>query len=558
MTSSEVIPSGAGSAGGALSGAGHWHRRSTAAAVAVLTLLGAALRLIPVNESGLWRDEVSSMVIAGFPTARDIITHSRLNEPHPPLYYLLLHGWLGIFGHTTAAGMALSVIFGVLLIPSVWLAGRRIFSPGVGLLGALLVACSPELIRYSTFLRPYSILPVLVVAATYALWSSLTRGGVYRWGGYLTCVVLMVGMHYWPLLIVASQGLIAGSWLVWNREWRQHRGKALILGVLLAVLCGPLAWKVVIADLISGHPPRPVPVWGPFVALAGVATGLPLPAAVALLLILLVVVSRYMYQRLGQRTDDTHQAEVLALGLTLGVAVVSMGPAWLLSFKSNMLQVRFLLMPAPLVLLALAWALVHLHRTRPLVTIVSLEALVAANLLGWHFDRFVHSNGRELAASVKSHARPSDLMVFAPSWVGASFSYYFRGSNEQLGFPLLRSESLGSLGDVARAMANPNAVSDVMAVLARAYDQGRRVWLVMERRSITDTVTTIDPSAPQTDESYSRTAIGRSNELRRELARLYGPPDTVTVPPDLRPVGELLQALLFSRDSSAASGGVSR
>jgi 4-amino-4-deoxy-L-arabinose transferase-like glycosyltransferase len=515
--------------------------------VVAITILGAVLRIIPFDESGLWRDEVSSMVVAGLPIG-DIITHTRLNEPHPPLYYLLLHGWLGIFGHSTAAGMALSVIFGVALIPIVWLVGRRLFSPEAGLFAALLVACSPELIRYSTFLRPYSILPVLVVAATYALWGSLTRGGVYRWAAYLTCVAVLVGIHYWPLLMVGSQGLIAGAWLVWNRGWRQHRRKALILGAALAVLCAPLAWKVLIADLISGHPPRPVPVWGPFVALSRVATGLPIPLAVVVLLVLLAVGARYLNQSLRQRTGDAHRAEVLALGLTLGVALVSLVPAWLVSFQANMLQVRFLLMPSPLVLLALAWALARLHRTRPVVAIIALEALVAANLLGWHFDRFVHSNGRELAGSVQAHALPGDLIVFAPSWVGASFTYYYRGPHQQLGFPLIRPEGLGSLGDVARGMAAPTAVSDAMAVLAKAKNEGRRVWLVMERRSITDTVSAIDPREPQTDETYSRTALGRANELRRELATLYGPPDTTAVPPDTRPVGELLAALLYTPD----------
>jgi 4-amino-4-deoxy-L-arabinose transferase-like glycosyltransferase len=518
------------------------------AAVVAITIFGAALRIVPLDESGLWRDEVSSMVVAGL-TAGDIITHSRLNEPHPPLYYLLLHGWLGVFGHSTAAGMALSLIFGVALIPITWLVGRRLFSPEAGVFAALLVACSPELIRYSTFLRPYSILPVLVVAGTYALSGALTRGGLYRWTAYLACVVVTVGIHYWPLLIVASQAVIAGIWLVWNRPRMQPLRKALILGTTLAILCGPLAWKVVFADLITGHPPKPVPVWAPFVALAQVATGLPISLAVAVLLVLLADGARRVYRSLRQQNANVLQAEVLALCLTLGVALVSIVLAWLLSFQANMLQVRFLLMPAPLVLLALAWALARLRRRRPVVAIIALEALVAANLLGWHFDRFVHSNGRELAASVQAHALPSDLIVFAPSWVGASFTYYYRGPNQQLGFPLIRPEGLGSLGDVARGMAAPNAVSDAVAVLARAKNQGRRVWLVMERRSITDTVTAIDPGEPQTDETYSRTAIGRTNELRRELARLYGPPDTTTVPPDRRPVGELLTALLYAPDT---------
>jgi hypothetical protein len=284
-----------------------------------------------------------------------------------------------------------------------------------------------------------------------------------------------------------------------------------------------------------------VPPWDPFIALARVSAGLPFVLALPVFGALLIGAVLWL-----RRHGTERRSEALALGLTLGVAVVSMVPAWVLSHKVNMLQVRFLLMPTPLVALAAGWAFARLLGIRRVLAIVLLEALVAGNLLEWHFDRFVHSNGRELAAAVQAQARPSDLIVFAPSWVGASFWYYYRSKNTMIEFPILHGQA-GSVGGVAAAMASPTSVNEVMAVLAPAKAGGRRVWLIMERRAITDSVKYIDPREPQTDASYSRTAIGRSNELRRALAGVYGPPDTTTVPPDTRPVGELLQALLFGR-----------
>ena len=35
----------------------------------------------------------------------------------PPLYYLLLHGWMAIFGETEAATRALSLVFALVAVP---------------------------------------------------------------------------------------------------------------------------------------------------------------------------------------------------------------------------------------------------------------------------------------------------------------------------------------------------------------------------------------------------------------------------------------------------------
>ena len=46
---------------------------------------------------------------------------------HPPLYYALLHGWIGLFGAGPVGLRLLSVLFGT-WHPSDYLAGRRMFS----------------------------------------------------------------------------------------------------------------------------------------------------------------------------------------------------------------------------------------------------------------------------------------------------------------------------------------------------------------------------------------------------------------------------------------------
>src|SRR5207342_2884801 len=81
----------------------------------------------------------------------------------PPLYYLLLHVWIRIFGSGDVAVRALSGVLGVIMLPLAYLAGRRLGggdpdrSRWTGWTMLLVVAASPYAIRYSTETRMYML-----------------------------------------------------------------------------------------------------------------------------------------------------------------------------------------------------------------------------------------------------------------------------------------------------------------------------------------------------------------------------------------------------------------
>ena len=66
-------------------------------------LVGVVLRFYP--DTPLWLDEALSVNIARLPVG-DIPAALRL-DGHPPLYYVLLHGWMAVFGEGNAAVRAL-------------------------------------------------------------------------------------------------------------------------------------------------------------------------------------------------------------------------------------------------------------------------------------------------------------------------------------------------------------------------------------------------------------------------------------------------------------------
>ncbi len=105
-----------------------------------LTGLLALSALVRTRELGvgLWLDEGLSIGIAGRPLA-DIPGVLR-QDGSPPLYYLLLHGWMELVGSSEAATHALSLLFALLAVPVAFWAGRLLFGERAGWVAALLTA----------------------------------------------------------------------------------------------------------------------------------------------------------------------------------------------------------------------------------------------------------------------------------------------------------------------------------------------------------------------------------------------------------------------------------
>src|SRR5436190_4188502 len=95
-----------------------WIVASAAAAVAA----GVVLRF--VLKSHLWLDETLSVDIARLPIGK--IPAALRHDGAPPLYYLLLHGWMRLFGTGDVAVRALSGVASVAALPLIHRAGKRI------------------------------------------------------------------------------------------------------------------------------------------------------------------------------------------------------------------------------------------------------------------------------------------------------------------------------------------------------------------------------------------------------------------------------------------------
>src|SRR5438552_8370468 len=112
----------------------------------VLTALSLFVRTRYLDGQ-FWMDEglsvgISSHSLTSIP---GVLRH----DGSPPLYYLLLHVWMGAFGNTEVATHWMSVLFGVLTIPvGAWVAWS-LFGRWAAFIAAVLFALNPFLTAYS-------------------------------------------------------------------------------------------------------------------------------------------------------------------------------------------------------------------------------------------------------------------------------------------------------------------------------------------------------------------------------------------------------------------------
>ncbi len=132
--------------------------------IIAILILALVLRLVNLNQS-LWLDEAVQAI-----TAKASLTgifQEITGDFHPPLFHLLMHFWVRIFGASEISLRMPSVLFGVGTVYLVYLIGQTLGSKKWGLIPALLFATAPFHIYYSQEARMYSAVTFFIAGSIY-------------------------------------------------------------------------------------------------------------------------------------------------------------------------------------------------------------------------------------------------------------------------------------------------------------------------------------------------------------------------------------------------------
>ncbi len=391
-------------------------RRLMAAAVVVVLVVAVVLRFWTTSD--LWLDEALTVNIARVPL-HEIHGYLR-RDGSPPLYYYLLHFWISVFGQSDLAVRSLSGVFGVITLPLVWLAGRRLGGRRLGWIALLLLASSPFAVRYDTETRMYSLVALLTVLGFLALDRSLSRPRP----GNLVAVGAVTGLllytHYWSLYLVGTVML----WLLWEAwrgrpEWRAGARAAFaatVVGCLTFLPWLPTFW---FQTRHTGTPWATTATFASMVSAVSSFAGGGSSSGRALALMIFGLAGLGVF---GMASDRRHiELDIRTRPLTRPLAVVVIGTlaaalaGGLLAkstFDARYASVVFV----PLILLVAVGVTSFLDRR---VRVAVLALAVVVGLAGSIPDVTTNrTQAGQVAAAIATYGKPGDIVAYCPDQLG--------------------------------------------------------------------------------------------------------------------------------------------
>jgi hypothetical protein len=397
-------------------------RRLRAPDAALLALLvGASLVLrLEGQHTWFWIDEALSVGISSHRFLS--IPHLLMRDGSPPLYFLLLHGWVRLFGTSEMATHVLSLIFSLATVPVAFWAGRRVFGRAAGWIAAVMAATTPYLTVYARETRMYSLLVFLGLLAALGFVEVFVHGR-RRWIPLLVAALtLSIYTHNWALFVAAgAAAAVVPCWFV-----RHDRNRLVVEAVLVFGAVGLLYLPWLPTLWYQAHhtaapwsvTPHPRDMISAVAAVSG-------DGHERVLVVLVLVAGAGLIAPL-RRFPRLEAAPIVGLGVMLGAAVAA---AWVASQLQPAWAYRYFgVFLAPLILLGA----VGLARsgTRGLVGLALILAIwiqPLARLGGLHppIRPSSKSADKAIVADLRPLLAPSDVVLSVQPERVPLLAYYF-------------------------------------------------------------------------------------------------------------------------------------
>jgi mannosyltransferase len=206
--------------------------------LSAVTLLGLGVRLVGLDAHSFWYDEAVTQRIIEKPVVEHFRGDARDNG-NPPFYTIAARVWQQAVGAGDDRLRLLSVLCGTLTVPFLGLLGRRLTTPAVGLVAALVYAVSPLAVEFANEARTYALLQLLAVVNAWLFVRWLSDGGTGNWAGYAATMFLCWYSHYYAAFLPLAHLLVLLA-LPWDtRRWLAW-GAAMVAAALIWVTWLPV------------------------------------------------------------------------------------------------------------------------------------------------------------------------------------------------------------------------------------------------------------------------------------------------------------------------------
>ncbi len=398
-------------------------------------VLGLAVRLYGLTAQSIWLDEAYSVFVVKFDLG--YIWNFTVNfDQHPPLYYVLLHGWVQIFGDSLAMVRLLSVLFAV---PSIWLVyllAARLFDRNTGRIAAFIMAVSPFHIWYSQETRMYSMVVFFVLLSAYFLVRAMKENRIWLWCAFSGFTILAIYSDYSAFYYVVGSALFG---LYFLRQ-KPRRAVPLILSYL-AVAVAYAPWLPVFfhqfGNVYSGfwiQPPTFSTVWETFISFSSLDSPNHFINTVVIVILL-----TWAFIIPDKRNPERRNAYIFLVVFMLVPIAVSL----VFSLRQPIYLTRTVISAVIPFYILLARSIVGFKSVW--LGAVFLVPLVLLNFASIQINNnaTIKEDWRGTANYIAAQAKPDDLIIFNAPYVQMPFDFFWQdiaaerglGKVERRGYP---------------------------------------------------------------------------------------------------------------------------
>lgn len=335
----------------------------------ILWFLALLIRFIGLDQS-LWLDEATTAQVARQMSVAQIVTQYSPTDFHPPLYYLIVKYWGGVFGYHEIGLRLLSVVLSLgsgymvyRLTKAIFLASpKNIWQNAQNIehqarIAAALFLFNPLILYYSQEARMYMMIVFLTAVLFYTAYPIFVSGRVRFSVGQLVgmnlSIAVLFATGYASAFFIASLHLI----FMLRRRWRELfcivPGGLISLAIHYPLLTAQMEYaNTRLADisnwsLVLGKAELKNLLLIPVKVVSG-RYDLATSADYALVLTMCAVWSCVVLYSLFAKRSRTHIPHTAILGL-LGMILLPITLGYILSFFKPMMQYfRFLPVVVPL------------------------------------------------------------------------------------------------------------------------------------------------------------------------------------------------------------------
>ncbi len=408
-----------------------------------------------------------------------------------PLYALLLHFWIQVFGPDIMLARILSLIFLLMTLPVLYRLARESSNKKVAMLTVILFSLSPFIMWYTSEARMYTLFTFVTCLNHLFFLRLIKSDGKKGAGGYLISAVLGLYTHYFFVFLLITQAVYLA--IVWFLNVLSENGSAksltsrilkyksqpLFIGKLMIISFYFFApWLIYVMSRGGASSTQPLitapTTYNIFQAFVNFLFGFQANVIQSLLVSfwpLAVILLFFIFTQ--KRRNFLSNAGYFVMATFFPIIIDFLG-----SFFRPIFLSRYLILTTPSLFFILAWVIINNSRKVSSVLITSVIFVMFGLTLYQNVSAStpVKENYRDVSIYLQSHAKPQDIIVASAPFTIYPIEYTYHGTNRIDTIPLWDPYEQGAIpkystADLASQVKKYTTQYNRMFVIL-SYDQG--------------------------------------------------------------------------------------